>query len=595
VWSLSLNPFKPFFPYLGQHWRRITLGLVLLAVAQALSTGIPLALKEAVDSIKTWVDGGGHVNASLNEVYQQIYLYAAVILGISLLQMGFEMGMRWCLNSVSRYVEYDIRQIFFRRLLTLSLSYFSKTPTGDLMARATNDVNAVRMFLGFGIRMLFGAVLALGFSMAVMCSIDWKLAIFAMIPMPIMAFVMNRVSSKIHTGFMAVQEQFSSISARVQENLSGMRVVKAFAQREAEISALDVLSREYLERNKKLIHVQSLFFPLTFLLSGASLAIILWLGGDSVIKGELTLGEFVAFNAYLTRLIFPMITLGWMIDRYQRGMASMKRIEEILAEEPEIADSVSARSIPALSGEIEFRDLTFAYNGEKVLDEINLHIPAGTTVAVVGRVGSGKSTLGRLIPRLIQADPGMVRVDGIPVEEIPLEILRSSIGYVPQETFLFSDTLQENIALGVVKAEDADVEWATTVSQLSKDMDDFPEGYSTVLGERGVTMSGGQKQRTALARAVIRRPGILILDDAMASVDTHTEEEILRGLREVMAERTTFLISHRISTVREADQIIVLQEGKIIERGKHNELVALGGVYSEMNRTQQLTRELDEI
>ena len=582
-------------PYLRRHWGRIALGLSLLAIAQATSTAIPYALMEAVDAIKAWVDSGATSDASPEGIYGQIYFYAAVILGLALLQMGLEMGMRWYLNSVSRYVEYDIRQIYFKRLLTLSLMYYTKTPTGDLMARATNDVNAVRMFLGFGIRMLFGAVLALTFTMVVMCTIDWRLAIYAMIPMPILAFVMNRVSSKIHKGFMGVQEQFSSISARIQENLSGMRVVKAFAQRESEISALDALSREYLERNKKLIHVQSLFFPLTFLLSGTSLAIILWLGGGAVIAGSLTLGEFVAFNAYLTRLIFPMITLGWMIDRYQRGMASMKRIEEILAERPDIVDSDSTKAISSLSGEIEFRNLTFFYDDEKVLDDISLHVPPGSTLAVVGRVGSGKSTLGRLIPRLIQAEPGMVRVDGIPVEEIPLEILRSSIGYVPQETFLFSDTLQENIVLGAENAKVADVEWATTVSQLSRDLEDFQEGYDTVLGERGVTMSGGQKQRTALARAIIRSPGILILDDAMASVDTHTEEEILRGLREVMAERTTFIISHRVSTVRDADQIIVLEEGRIIEQGNHEELVALGGVYSEMNRRQQLTRELDEI
>jgi len=592
---LSLNPFKPFTPYLEQYWRRIILGLALLAVAQAISTAIPLALKEGVDSIKVWIDNGGSLHAPFSEIYQETYFYAGIILALALLQMGFDMGMRWCLTSVSRYVEYDIREVYFSRLLTLSLQYFNRTPTGDLMARATNDVNAVRMFLGFGIRMLFGAVLALGFSMVVMCSIDWKLAVYAMIPMPVMAFVMNRVSSRIHRGFMAVQEQFSNISARVQENLSGIRVVKAFAQREAEITAFDVLNREYLERNKKLIHTQSLFFPLTFLLSGASLAIILWLGGGAVIQGELTLGEFVAFNAYLTRLIFPMITLGWMIDRYQRGMASMKRIDEILAEVPEIVDAESTRSIAGLSGEIEFRNLSFSFNGQKVLEDIDLHIPAGSTVAVVGRVGSGKSTLGRLIPRLIQSEPGMVLIDGVPVEEIPLETLRSSIGYVPQDTFLFSDSLEENIRLGVQEVLPGDLEWATEISQLSRDMDDFPEGYETQLGERGVSMSGGQKQRTALARAVIRRPAILILDDAMASVDTHTEEEILRGLREVMKDRTTFLISHRISTVRQADQIVVLQDGRIIEQGNHNELVASGGVYADMHKRQQLTQELDEI
>ncbi len=588
---MSLNPFKPFWPYMRPYRRYVILGLGLLALSTGVVTAIPLALKRAVDSIKAGLDSAGF-DASVQE---DVALYAGLILGLALVQMGLQMGMRWYLNSLARYVEYDIRKDYFRHLLKLSLSYFHRTPTGDLMARASNDVDAIRMFLGFGVRMVFGAVLALALTMAVMCTIDWKLAVYSLLPMPVMAVVMNRVAARIHVGFRAVQEQFSRISARVQENLSGVRVVKAYVQQEAEVEAFDALSRDYLEKNRKLIRIQSLFFPLMFLISGASLGVILWLGGHRVVQNELTLGDFVAFNAYLTRLMFPMIALGWMVDRYQRGLASMRRIQEILAIQPEIQDREQVRSVRDLSGEIEFRKMCFAYNGEPVLDNIDLHIPAGSTLAVVGRVGSGKTTLGRLIPRLIQAGDGQVLIDGVPVEELPLETLRSSIGYVPQDTFLFSDTVRENIALGVEEASEDALVRAIGVSQLSEDLRDMPQGLDTMVGERGVTLSGGQKQRTALARAVIRRPKILILDDAMASVDTHTEEEILKRLREVMAQRTTILISHRISTVQGADQIVVLDEGRIAEQGAHQELIDRDGIYAEMYRRQQLTQELDEI
>ena len=593
---MTLNPFRPFWKHLKPYRNRILAGLVLLSVSQLASSAIPLALREAVDLVKEWLDGEHDgVVPSVESVGEQVVFWVLLIVGLALAQMGLEMGMRWCLNSVSRFVEYDIRKGYFKTLLRLSMSYYHRTPTGDLISRATNDMNAVRMFLGFGVRMLFGAVLGLSLSMLVMCWIDWKLAILAVVPMPVMALVMNRLAGRVHHGFRSVQEQFSLISARVQENLSGIRVVKAFAQGRAETDAFDELNRDYLVKNRSLIRIQSLLFPLTFLISGASLAVILWIGGAHVIDGRLTLGDFVAFNAYLTRLIFPMITLGWMIDRYQRGLASMKRIQEVLGTSPEIQDTAKTRAIGTLGGEIEFRNLTFSYNGAPVLKDIDLHIPMGSTFALVGRVGSGKTTLARLIPRLLQAPRGTVLIDGIPVDEIPLATLRACIGFVPQDTFLFSDSIRENICMGSDRATETDVRWASEVAGLSSDLENFPDGIETVIGERGVTLSGGQKQRTALARAVIRRPEILVLDDALASVDTQTEERILNRLRDVMKLRTTVLIAHRISTVQDADQIVVLDEGAIAERGTHDELIGHDGIYAAMYRRQQLTRELDAI
>jgi len=522
-------------------------------------------------------------------------LYAASIAGLALAQMGLQMGMRWCLNSTSRLVDNDIRQIYFRHLLTLSLSFFHRHRIGDLMARATNDVQAVRMFLGFGIRMLFDAVLAFVFSLIVMCSIDWQLALWALLPMPVLSLIMRQVAGRVHHGFRQVQEAFSTISARVQENLSGVRVVKAYVQREPEIERFRALNRDYVDKNRRLIHIQSLFFPLTFLLGGASLGIILWQGGLRVIHSDLSLGDFVAFSAYLTKLIFPMITLGWMVDRYQRGMASMKRIDEILGQQPEIQDLSPREEEVPIQGEIEFRNVSFAYDGQEVLRDIDLRVPAGSTLAVVGRVGSGKTTLARLIPRLIQATAGQVLIDGVPVEEISLLTLRTAIGYVPQDTFLFSDSVRENVALGVEPADEEQIEQAVEIAQLRSELEELADGLDTVIGERGVTLSGGQKQRAALARAVIRQPRILVLDDALASVDTYTEEEILTGLRQVMAARTTVLIAHRISTVRDADHIVVLDDGRIAEQGTHAQLVGLGGIYADMHRRQSLTEQLSEI
>ena len=550
----------------------------------------------AVDAAKSGYEAraSGDLGAA-DLAVSAVLRYSIVIAVLALVIMGMQMVMRWMFSSMARYVEYDMRQKFFERLLTLSLAYYQKMPTGDLMARATNDISAVRMYLAFGLRMILTASLALPFSLIVMLTIDWKLALIALVPMPIMVLVMNRIAGRVNVGFRGVQEQFSTISARIQENLSGIRVVKAYVRRHSEEDYFRGLNDEFLKRNRALIHIEALLDPFMFLVSSASLLLVLWLGGQKIIDGTFTLGAFVAFNAYLTRLVFPMITLGWMIDRFQRGMASMKRIDEILDAKPDIYTLPSAERDAAIRGAVTFRGVHLNYGDAVVLQDINLTIPAGGSLAIVGRVGSGKTSLARLIPRLIECSEGEVLIDGKPVQAYDLDTLRGAIGYVPQDTFLFSDSIHENVLFGVASGDVEKVNWAADISQLSRDIADFPDGLDTVMGERGVTLSGGQKQRTALSRAVIRRPSILILDDAMASVDTHTEDEILKRLRGVMADRTTILIAHRISTVKDADHIIVMEEGRIIEQGSHAALLEINGSYAAMYRQQQLRDEIGEL
>ena len=567
-----------------------------MAASQLVSTAIPLLMQWAVDAAKSGFEARERGDLATADIAVSAVLrYSVAIAFLALVVMGMQMVMRWMFSSMARYVECDIREKFFERLLTLSLAYYQKMPTGDLMARATNDISAVRMYLAFGLRMMLTASLALPFSLVVMLTIDWKLALLALVPMPIMVLVLNRIAGKVNTGFRDVQEQFSTISARIQENLSGIRVVKAYVRRHTEEDYFRGLNDEFLKRNKALIHIQALLDPFMFLVSSASLLIVLWLGGQKIIDGTFTLGAFVAFNAYLTRLVFPMITLGWVIDRFQRGMASMKRIDEILEAKPDIFSRPGAERDRDIRGAVAFKEVSLRYGDTVVLQDINLTIPAGGSLAIVGRVGAGKTSLARLIPRLIECSEGEVLIDGIPVQSYDLDTLRGAIGYVPQDTFLFSDSIHENVLFGVPAGGSEQVNWAADVSQLSRDISDFPEGLETVMGERGVTLSGGQKQRTALSRAVIRRPNILILDDAMASVDTHTEDEILKRLRGVMANRTTILIAHRISTVKDADHIIVMEEGRIIEQGRHAELLEVNGCYAAMYRQQQLSDEIGEL
>jgi len=516
--------------------------------------------------------------------------------GIALVKGIFRFLTRWVAIGISRDIEFDLRNDLFRHLESLSWSYYQRTRTGDIMARATNDLNAVRMLLGPAIMYTANTVVYTLGALYFMYRISPSLTAWAFLPLPIVSVVVQYFGSRIHERFERIQAMFSDISARAQENFSGARVVRAFVQEEAEIEAFENANREYIRRSLKLVRLMGMLWPTLETLLGLAVVLVLWLGGRQVLQGKIDVGMFVAFNTYLVQLTWPMISIGWVLNLFQRGSASMGRINEIFAERPEIADRISPERAPeAIRGEIEFRNLSFAYNGVPVLNDVSLKIPAGSSLAVVGATGSGKSTLVSLVPRIYDAPAGSVLIDGQPITDYPLATLRRAIGFVPQETFLFSDTVRENIALGAESATDDDVRRAAEAANIAADIADFPEKYQTMVGERGITLSGGQKQRTAIARALIRDPRILVLDDALSSVDTYTEEKILNHLREVMQGRTTIFISHRVSTVRNAGRIAVLHGGRIVELGTHDELIARNGYYTDLYNKQLLEEELETV
>jgi ATP-binding cassette subfamily B multidrug efflux pump len=588
-----VSPFRRLLGYVVRYRAAFLAGLASVVVTTSIALVAPMVLRYAIDDLTR-----GVTRAKLLE-------YAAFLLAVGLVGGVFRFLARRILIGASRDIEYDMRNDFFAHLEKLPLSYFQSHRTGDLMSRATNDLNAVRMMIGPSIMYSASTLLMFVVALILMISIDAHLTVLALIPLPFVSISVKWFGSAIHKRFEQIQAQLSDVSAVAQEALSGVRVLRAYGQEAAELERFRRSNEEYLARNRALIVLQAVFFPSMSFFLGLGALVVLWFGSREVIRGRITLGQFVAFNSYLSMLSWPMIAFGWVTNMLQRGMASWKRMLEVLDTQPSILDPegdlgpLSEIGPLAIRGEIEFRDLVFAYDDAPVLDHVSARIEAGQTAALVGATGSGKSTLINLLPRLYDAPPGTVFVDGIDLRRIPLAVLRGAIGFVPQEPFLFSDTLADNIAFGLDAKPLSERQYrldrivaAAAVARLDKDVADFPKAYDTVVGERGITLSGGQKQRTALARAIVIDPRILILDDALSAVDTYTEEEILSRLREVMRQRTSIIVSHRVSTVRSADVIFVLDRGRIVEQGTDAELLKRGGFYAELHKKQLLEEEL---
>jgi ATP-binding cassette subfamily B protein len=582
---MFLKNLRPLFPYLKKYRSAYIWGSVCVLLMNGVWILFPLVIRRAIDDLRNGV------------TLHKLWITAVLLLAVALTKGIFQFLTRWIVIGASREIEFDLRNDLFRHLEGLSYSFYQRTRTGDIMARATNDLNAVRMLLGPAIMYSANTLVFTAGAMAFMLTISPKLTLYAFLPLPIVSIVIQYFGKRIHERFERIQAMFSDISARAQENFSGVRVVRAYAQEEAEIAGFETSNREYIARSLKLVRLMGMLWPTLETMLGLAIVLVLWLGGREVLQGKITVGEFVAFNTYMVQLTWPVIALGWVINIFQRGTASLGRIHELMTEKAEIVDApgLKVTADQELRGDIEFRNLNFSYNGMPVLHDVDLRIPAGTSLAIVGPTGSGKTTLVSLIPRIYDAEPGAVLIDGKPVREYPLSVLRRNIGFVPQETFLFSETIRENIAFGAQHASDDEVRWAAEAANIAVDIEGFPEKYKTLVGERGITLSGGQKQRTAIARALIRNPRILVLDDALSSVDTQTEDKILNHLQEVMHGRTTIFISHRVSTVRNADRIAVLHGGRIVELGTHDELLALNGYYTDLYNKQLLEEELAEV
>jgi ATP-binding cassette subfamily B protein len=577
-----MTPQRRLIKYLARYRRAFISGFACVVLATAISTGGPWVLKYAVDDL------------SQGLTFDKVRWYGALLLLLAAVGGVFRFLMRRIIVGVSRDFEYDLRNDFFAALQRLHLSYFQHHRTGDLMSRATNDLSAVRMMMGPAVMYTASTVLTFVVGIVLMISIDPWLTLVALVPLPFVTVVVKYFGTAIHNRFEKIQEQLSDISALAQESLAGVRVVRAYGQEAFEIARFRAANEEYVHRNRALIRLQGFYFPSMGLLMGIGALLVLWLGSRRVVAGQMTIGELVAFNAYLTMLGWPMIAFGWVSNLLQRGTASWKRLLEVIDVQPLVSDAEANHAIQSIDGEVEFRNLTFAFGDAVVLRGVSFSVPKGTTTAIVGATGSGKSTLLSLLPRLHDAPPGTVFIDGMDVRRIPLHVLRGAIGFVNQEPFLFSTTLAENIAFGA-RAHQGDrdrVAAAASIARLDKDLVQFPQGYETTVGERGITLSGGQKQRVAIARALVIDPKLLVLDDALSAVDTHTEEEILERLSDVMAQRTSIIVSHRVSTIRGASQIVVLHEGRVAERGTHDELIRHDGFYADLYRKQLLEEEL---
>jgi ATP-binding cassette subfamily B multidrug efflux pump len=569
-------------PYYKPYWIPFTIGLLLVVASSAITSVIPWLLRRAIDAITA--------GAPLSKIWKLsgFIVLAAIVGG------AFRYGMRELINGVSRWIEYDLRNDLFTHLETLDSAYFAQTRTGDIMARLTNDLSAVRTAVGPAVMYLANTITGGLFALFFMLRIDVRLTLLALVPMLILPVLTIRMGKAIHDRFEAVQEHFSTLTTRAQENLSGARIVRAYRQEAAEIARFGAINDQYLALNMSLVRLWGTLNPLFAFFGGLGAVIVLGAGGALTIRGTISVGSFVAFGMYLTMLTWPMIALGWVVNLFQRGEASMGRLAEIFDVRPAIGAEEPVQQLPpAASGRtIEFRNVGFHYPSDPsgqprwVLRNVSFTVPAGATFGIVGATGSGKSALIDLIPRMYDPQEGEILIDGVPTRTISAEDVRREIGFVPQESLLFSDTVGANLAYGTLDSESA--EWAAGVAQLDQTIEEFPGKYETVLGERGINLSGGQKQRASLARALARKPSIVLLDDALSAVDTHTEAEILRALREAMAGRTALIASHRISAIRDASWIIVLEKGALVEQGRHAELMAMRGRYWSLLRRQQL-------
>lgn len=572
--------------YFLKYKAKLIWGFIFILISNSMTVYLPLLLKDSINELQR------------NTTSSVLLKYSALIVATSLIAGIFRYLIRQTIIVVSREIEFDLRGDFWTHIQNLSLRYFQNNSTGNIMSHATNDINAVRSFIGPAVMYSIDTSIRLSIVVAIMLSMNFSLTIYALLPLPILSYGVFKVSKLIHERYTKIQETFSSLTTRAQENFSGIRVIKSYVREVNEIKRWEELSKDFLNKNMNLVRIQSIIMPILILITGISIIVVIWVGGTKVINGEMNLGEIAAFVAYLSILIWPVIAFGWVINIIQQAEASMKRLNKIFNEPYEINDSDRTDfSVQGLKGEIEFKGVAFRYseNLPDVLANINLKIPVGSTLAVIGHTGSGKTSLINLIPRLYDTTSGEIKIDGKNIKEIPLDVLRTNISIVQQESFLFSDTVYGNISYGLREIDNNRVKEVSEIANFSKDVESFPNGYDTIVGERGITFSGGQKQRASLARALATDPKILILDDSFSAVDTHTEEEILKNLRAFMHNRTSIIISHRISTVKDADMIIVLDNGIIAEKGSHEELVALNGIYADLHYKQLLEKELEEL